>query len=37
MKYFSLFIVLIFLAMTFSSCEDNKPEEELMIYPVVVE
>ena len=37
MKYLSLFIVLIFLAMAFSSCDDNKPEEELMIHPVVVE
>jgi len=37
MKYLSLFLLLTFMAIAFSSCEDNKPEEELMIHPVVIE
>ena len=37
MKYLSLFILLTFMVLAFSSCEDNKPEEELMIHPVVIE
>ena len=37
MKYLSLLLLLTFMAIAFSSCEDNKPEEELMIHPVVIE
>ena len=37
MKYLSLFVLLAILAAAFCSCDDNKPEEEWMIRPVVVE